>query len=169
MKWLLVVVLLASPMACSSFGTTQDRWTDRYKAQESAMESIKEMRQVQLSAVLEAMSGLKGESRGIMLALLATGFDYRDYADVLAAITPPDPTSGEIISKGVANVLPMVVMGATMGWMSGSWAGKAGNETTVGTDARRSYSSGRDMGFKSWNPATTTTTTYPTPVIAPGQ
>lgn len=169
MRWLPVVLLLVPLAACSSFGTTQDRWTDRYRAQEEAMKSIKEMRQAQLSAVLDAMAGLKGESRGIMLALLATGFDYRDYADVLAAITPPDPTSGEIISKGVANVLPMAVMGATMGWMSGSWASKAGNETTVGTDARRSYSSGGDMGFKSWNPATTTTTTYPPPVIAPAQ
>lgn len=168
-NWLTVAAVSILLTSCGSFGTTQDRWTDRYEAQTSIMESIRQMRHARLEHIMQLIDSVHGETRGMLMALVAmdVGADYRDYADVLAAITPPDRTSGEILAQGVADVLPLAVIGASMGWMSTEWARQARGPSVPTTDNRVSYSSGGDMGFGSWNPSTVTTTTTSTALGGP--
>lgn len=151
---------------CSSFGTTKDRWTDRYETQAKIMDAVSQMHHERLEYLTALLANLDGESRGMLIALIAmnSGTDYRDYADVLAAVTPPDRTSGEIIAQGVSDVLPLAASLGAIGWMTNTWSDNSVNGGPM-TDNRVSYKSGGDMGFGSWNPSTVTTTTTPTPVI----
>ena len=164
-KWWPVAVLSLFLAACSSFGTTRDRWTDRYQAQENIFKHIHQIKQERLEFLTRLLGSLEGESRGFLIAMIAMDGDYRDYADVLAAVTPPARTSGEILAQGVADVLPFAVFGASMGWVTNEWAHAADRGPPAPmTDNRVSYHSGGDMGFSSWNPSTVTTTTSTLPV-----
>jgi hypothetical protein len=171
MKWWPVAVLSLFLAACSSFGTTQDRWSDRYEAQWKIFESMQKIRHDRMDYLMRLLENVSGETRGVLMALMVMdmGDDFRDYADVLAAVTPPDRTAGEILAQGVADVLPFAAFGASVGWMNSAWARHASSGPTVPTtDNRVSYHSGGDMGFGSWNPSTVTTTTTSIPSSVPG-
>lgn len=159
MKSTVCVVLIVLLMGCSSFGTTKDRWSDRYEAQWKIVEFLQNMQNERIKFLTQMVSTLDGEARGFLIAMIAMSGDYRDYADVLSTITPPDKTSGEILATGIAEALPFAIFGATVGWMNNEWARSNRGPTTPLTDNRVSYHAGGDMGFGSWNPVTTTTTT----------
>jgi hypothetical protein len=112
---------------------------------------------------------LDKQTQGFLIAILLLDDNYRDYADVLAAISPPGKTAGEILATGVADVLPFAVFGATVGWINHDSMRAMHGDGLPTYDNRVSYRSGGDMGFGSWNPTTTTTTTTSTapPFVVP--
>ena len=154
--WITLVLLLTG---CSSFGTTKDRWTDRYEAQWKIVEQLQQIQKERIKFLTKVIGTLDGEARGFLIAMIALDNRYTDYADVIAAVTPPGRTSSEILAQGVSDALPFAIFGATVGWMTNEWARSSKGPATPLTDNRVSYSSGGDMGFGSWNPSTTTTTT----------